>query len=147
MSTPVLLAMAEDADRKINEATEQHTYGVFVDFLITFLPTLIQLLGLCKTPIPPAPTPPSPLSSEAETAAWGDAWKMKYRATSAFNDNTQDYDAHTLRQIARQAKRQHRKDGQPISAHEAIEIARQSLDNGRTKDLPTITAGIMESRS
>ena len=145
MTKPLLFAVATELDRKVNEATGQQTYGVFVDFLITFLPTLIQLLG--KTPIPPAPPPVTPPTSPEMATAWQDAWKMKYRATSAFHEDTQDYDAHTLRSVARHAKREKRRDGQPIKAAEAIEIARQYLDSGRTSDLETITAGILESRS
>lgn len=147
MTKPLLFAVATELDRKVNEATGQQTYGVFVDFLITFLPTLIQLLGLCKTPIPPAPPPVTPPTSPEMATAWQDAWKMKYRATSAFHEDTQDYDAHTLRSVARHAKREKRRDGQPIKAAEAIEIARQYLDSGRKSDLETITAGILESRS
>ncbi len=147
MSKPTLLALANDMDRKINEATAQQTYGVFVDFLVTFLPTLIQLLGLCKTPIPPAPAPTTPPATPDMATAWQDAWKMKYRATSAFHEDIQDYDAHTLRSVARNAKREKRRDGQPIKAAEAIEIARQFLDTGRTSDLETIAAGILESRA
>lgn len=147
MSTPTLFAVATDLDRKVNEATGQQTYGVFVDFLIAFLPTLVQLLGLCKSPIPPAPAPVNPPTSPEMANAWQEAWKMKYRATTAFHEDTQDYDAHTLRSVARHARREKRRDGQPIKAAEAIEIARQFLDSGRTSDLETITAGILESRS
>ena len=147
MSKPTLLALVTDLDRKVNEATGQHTYGVFIDFLIAFLPTLIDLLGLCKTPIPPAPSPVTPPTSAEMAMAWQDAWKMKYRATSAFQEDTQDYDAHTLRSVARNAKREKRRDGQPIKAAEAIEIARQFLDNGRTSDMESMTARILESRA
>lgn len=146
MNKPSLLTVVTDMDRKVNEATGQQTYGVFIDFLITFLPTLINLLGLCKTPIPPAPVPVTPPTTPEMATAWQDAWKMKYRATSAFQEDTQDYDAHTLRSVARHAKREKRRDGQPIRAAEAIEIARQFLDSGRTSDLETICAGILDSR-
>ena len=144
---PVLMAAATVMDRKVNESTGQHLYGVFVDFLISFLPTLMTLLGMCKTPIPPAPLPATPHENDQVASAWQDAWKMKFRATSAFHEDTQDYDAHTLRSIARQAKREKRRDGERIKAHEAIEIARQFLDSGRTDDMETITAGVLESRS
>lgn len=144
---PTLAAIAADIDRKINEATGQHKYGVFLDFIIAFLPTLLSLLGNCKTPIPPAPVPVNPPATPAEADAWQEAWKMKSRAVEAFDDDSQDYDAHTLRSIARNAKREKRRDGERISAREAIEIARQSLDNGRTQDMETLTAAVMESRT
>ena len=146
MSTK-LQAIAVEMDRKINEATDQQKYGVFVDFLIQFMPVLAQLLGLCKTPIPPAPVPAAePQTPEAE-AAWQDAWKMKYRAEQAFDEDTQDYDAHTLRNVARRFKREKRRDGERITTRESIEIARQYLDSGRTESLETIQAGILEARS
>lgn len=144
---PVLSAVAVEMDRKVNEATGQHKYGVFVDFLITFLPTLLQLIGMCKTPIPPAPTPAVPPATPDEASAWQEAWNMKTRAVDAFNEDTQDYDAHTLRSMARKAKRQKRRDGERISAAESIEIARQFLDAGRLNDMETIATGIMESRA
>ncbi|MES2793816.1 MAG: hypothetical protein V4719_29645 [Planctomycetota bacterium] len=147
MSKLILETVATDMDRRINEATGQHNYGVFVDFLVTFLPTLMQLLSLCKTPIPPAPTPATPPANPDIAAAWQDAWKMKSRSNAAFHEDTQDYDAHTLRSLARKAKREKRRDGETIRAAEAIEIARQLLDTGRTSDMETLTAGILESRS
>lgn len=147
MTTPTLLLLTTDMDRKVNEATGQQAYGAFVDFLISFLPTLAQLLELCKTPIPPAPAPVTPPATPEMANAWQEAWSMKYRATSAFHKDTQDYDAHTLRSVARRAKRQKRRDGQPIKAAESIEIARQFLDTGRTAELEVISASLLESRA
>lgn len=139
-NSPVLHAAAQRMEAKL------HNNGIMgFDFtiLIQLLPGLISLFQNCKHPTPPPPNPnPSPTPAQAK------AWDMKSVATAGFNNETpNDYDRHLLHATAQNCKRTRKKNGDNCKPREALELARNSLDEARNNDIDTIAAAIDESHS
>lgn len=145
---PRTYSTAKEIDEQVSESTGKPA-GAFLDILLilaqAFLPMLAKLLPcLNPKPVPPNPDPaPTP---EADLA-WKNAWSLKGRAEKAFNENKQDYDAHTLRQMSNQIRRQRKKDGEPVDRDEALELARAALDQAREKSQAEIAATILEAQA
>lgn len=112
--------------------------GIDFTVILTILPMLLQLFQSCKAPVPPNPNP-SPTPSEQK------AWELKCTATSAYDETQADYSRPVLHRMATHIRRQKKKkDGEPISRSDALELARASLDEARTAPIEEIAAGIEE---
>lgn len=127
------------------ETNLQHVGVVGFDFmvLVQLLPALISLFQSCKAP--PTPNPPIPVAEP--TPSQSKAWDMKCRATSGFNQDTNDYDRNLLHATAKQCRRTRKKNGEQCKPREGLELARNALDEARKNDIDTIAAAIDESES
>lgn len=136
---------AEQIDDQVCEASSEPTRGVFLDVLITLLPGLLQLFQNCpKKPKPAPPVDPVPTPTPAQTRAWETAWDAKCRAKDAFDPDSHDYDSHSLRMAAKEARKQKRKNGEHITQQQAIELGRASLDAARTGEMTDLRGAILQ---
>lgn len=121
-----------------------NTYGVF-DFtlLIQILPIFFQLIQSCKKPAPtPTPVPP-----DVTAAAWEKAWKSRNLADAAWVGGKSKYKTAAVNRLAKDAMRQHKRDGDPITKAEARELAIACLEEARTGDVHTMALAIDELES
>jgi hypothetical protein len=138
---------AEKIDERLSESTGEPR-GTFITILLTLfqelLPKLLTLLP-CFNP-KPVPVDPVPNPSEARKLAWQNAWRLKGRAEEDFDEATNDYKAHTLRQMSVRIRRAKRKDGEPVTKEESFELAKQALDAARETPHEEMVETILEAQ-
>ena len=109
--------------------------GFDFTIIMTLLPMLLQLFAGCKQPSPPNPIP-NPSATEQK------AWELKSMALSSYDDANESYSRPVLHRMANHIKHKKKKDNEPISRQDALELSRSTLDALRTKPTEEIAAGL-----
>ena len=110
-------------------------FGIGFTDLISLLPTLMSLFSLCKKQPPPNPAPsPTPAQEKAYESHW--------HATTNYLGGKEKYCNGIVRHTAKEFLRTKKKNGEPISKDEAIELAKAALDEARLNDVDTLATAI-----
>jgi hypothetical protein len=136
--------MSQRIESHVCESLGEPNRGAFLDVLIQLLPTFLGIFQSCKKPVSPAPKNPLPEPTELQSSVWVEAWEVKQKSLELFNEETQSYSPRALRVMARKAKREKKKSGDPITIAEAIEISQETLDEAREQPMEVLFETINE---
>lgn len=110
-------------------------YGVGFADLISLLPTLMGLFSMCKKQ-----PPPNPVASA--TPAQEKAYQSHWHATTNYLGGKERYRNPIVKRTAKEFLRTKKKNGEPITKDEAVELALSALDEARLNDVDTIAVAI-----
>ena len=133
--------LALQAVRLEDQAQQSGLMGIFP--WIEILQVLLPLIGSCKKPVNPTPPNPTPNPTPAQTDAWQKAWHLKSVAVDNWDGN--EYSPLTVKRTAAPIRRQHRRDGTPITKSEAHSAAIIALDDARTTSLAELYGNVLEA--
>lgn len=111
------------------------------------LPMILNLISaICKKPVPPAPEPPTPLTSEAQKAAWEDAHVLQWHATNEWKGG-EVFQGPSFNRVARETKQKERRDNKnKISMEQAKASTTIVFSNARTSKLEDLYNDVIEAR-
>lgn len=106
---------------------------------------IMGFISACKTPPAPAPVNPTPTPTPAQSAAWGDAWKLKTAATEERQGPGQ-FSGKSYRKTVAETRKKSRRDGKKMGKREAEDAVSQSFEDAFSSSMPDIYGDICEFR-